>query len=208
MTLVKICGITDLNDARTAASLGADLLGFNFYPLSPRYIDPKNARQIVDELNGKAVTVGVFVNESVDLVLKIADESNVDMIQLHGDETAEYIQEIRKRCGRRVIKAIRPTAGSDPEMFAGCDADAILIDSYSPHLYGGTGDVSDWKAARNAAAIFPKIFLAGGLTPENIRSAIESVRPYGVDVASGVEAEKGRKDPKKMRDLIRIAKET
>lgn len=208
MTIVKICGITNVHDATMATDLGADLLGFNFFPGSPRFISAEKAKEIVGEIGSRSETVGVFVNEKVDLILKIADESNVDTIQLHGDETNAYIKEIRKRCGRSVIKAWRPTGEFDRGIFDGSDADAILIDSYSPHLYGGTGEVSNWKAAGKAAAIFPKVFLAGGLNPENVGAAIETVRPYAVDAASGVEAEKGRKDMKKLRDFIRIAKET
>lgn len=207
MTVIKICGITDLEDAKMAADLGADMLGFNFYPASPRFIDPAKTKEIIEELGGRVGTVGVFVNEPVDLVLRTAGEANVDTIQLHGDETPEYVREIRKKCGLKVIKAFRVLRDTDLRALDGYGVDAILLDSYSRDLYGGTGELSDWEAARQAVSTFPKVFLAGGLNAENVKFAIETVRPYAVDVASGVEAAKGRKDPIKLRDFIRNARE-
>ena len=206
MTVVKICGITNTDDARIATDLGADMIGFNFFTGSPRYIAPKTAAEIVEAIGRDVDTVGVFVNEDVDLVLNIADKTGIKAIQLHGDETPDHVRMIRKKSDLKIIKALRFSGPLEAENFDPYDADAFLVDSYSPHRYGGTGELSDWDTAREAVAVYPRVFLAGGLTPANVGSAISIVRPFGVDVASGVESSDRRKDPEKLRDFIHNAK--
>ncbi len=206
MTVVKICGITNLDDARIAAMLGADALGFNFYTKSPRFISPDATREIINEIGESVVTVGVFVNEPVERVQRVASETDIDMIQFHGDETAGYVEECKKRCGLEVIKAFRISEASDLSTIEDYPIDFILIDAYSPILYGGTGEKTDWDLAQRFAEEHPKVYLAGGLNAENVKIAIQTVRPYAVDVASGVESVRGQKDHKKLEEFIRNAK--
>ncbi|CAN5330317.1 phosphoribosylanthranilate isomerase [soil metagenome] len=206
MTFIKICGITNLDDARVAAAFGADSLGFNFYTKSPRFIAHGAAREIINEVGESVMTVGVFVNEPVERVQQMASEADIGMIQLHGDETAEYVKEIKKRCGLEVIKAFRISQASEIGMIDDFAADDILLDAYSPILYGGSGETTDWGLARRFAEAHPKVYLAGGLNAENVKIAIKTVRPFAVDVASGVESVNGRKDQKKLEEFIRNAK--
>ena len=198
MVKLKVCGITSLADAQAAVAAGAEFLGFNFYRPSPRYIAPERAREIIDQLPETTISVGVFVNESSpDEVLAIVEKAGIELAQLHGDETPEYCARVGSD---RVIKALR--AGADFEAVRVCDypAAAILLDAYDAKLYGGTGKTTNWEAAR-AAARLVKLFLAGGLGPENISAAIGAVDPYAVDVNSGVESAPGRKDHEKLRRL-------
>ncbi len=208
MTFVKICGITNLDDARIAAGFGADAMGFNFYTESSRYIAPEAAKEIILEVGASVRTVGVFVNAPLERVQKVVSEANLDMIQLHGNETAQYVKEIKKRCGLEVIKAFRISNDSDPSVINDYHADAILLDANSPNFYGGSGETADWDLARQVAEAHPRVYLAGGLNVENVNRAIETVRPYAVDVASGVETVKGRKDHKKLAEFIRNAKDS
>lgn len=206
--LVKICGITRPEDAAAAIELGADLLGFNFYQESPRYITPKSAREIISGLPSGVTSVGIFVNETVESIRRIAIEAGLNAIQLHGDEDAGFITRLRAVCGVEVIKAIRlrPGIEVDPHNYSG--ASALLVDSHSEGSFGGTGKLADWSVAfeLGAAASLP-IFLAGGLTPENVAEAVRAVRPYAVDVASGVESAPGKKDASMVAAFIKAAKE-
>ena len=217
MTLVKICGITNLDDAHQAVEYGADILGFNFYSSSPRYIAPGTAKHIDERIRAKAAvkTVGVFVNEQLDRVLETAILANIDFIQLHGDESPNYVENVRDNSGLGIIKAFRvneqlriadlkeyPLTSELYDEMSG-----ILLDAYSPSVYGGSGLVVDWEFAMAAANDLFRVYLAGGLNPENVRQAIERVRPFAVDVASGVESSPGKKDPKKVAAFIRAAKE-
>jgi phosphoribosylanthranilate isomerase len=205
MVFVKICGITNLDDALAAVDAGADALGFNFYTGSSRFITTSAARSIIEKLPAGVLTVGVFVNESgPEDVGRMAEEAGVGAVQLHGDESPAYCEALRSRF---LIKAL--LAGQDfvPESVLDYRADAILLDAFDPHARGGTGRVFDWQLARRTAQLVPKLFLAGGLTAENIAQAIAVASPYAVDACSGVECAPGRKDALRVRAFIKAAKE-
>ncbi len=196
---LKVCGITSIEDAREAIDCGAQYLGFNFYRPSPRFIEPASARAIIEQLPRTVTTVGIFVNEPrPENVVVLMHESGVQMAQLHGDEDAAYC---RRVSAERVIKAMRVAEDFDPKVVSGFPARAILLDAFDKNLYGGTGKTTNWQLARQAAKL-ANIFLAGGLSPENIVEAIRTVEPFAVDVNSGVEVEPGRKDAAKLRGLM------
>jgi len=199
MVQVKICGITSLADAMLAAAAGADLLGFNFYPPSPRYVEPRLVREILGELSSafQITPVGVFVNESAARVREISAQSGVSLVQLHGDESPEFCREL----GLRTIKAVRVASAEDAEKAAGYEVEALLVDSKTP-VFGGSGIRPDWRLAERIARRFPRVILAGGLTPDNVAAAIAAVKPWGVDAASGVEKEPGVKDLELVRKFI------
>lgn len=205
MTKVKICGITSLADAAMASRAGADILGFNFYPGSPRYISPAMAGEIVVEL-AAIKTAGVFVNEELERVLEIAKEAHIDMIQLHGDEDPAFVKAVRSLSDLEVIKVFRLAPAFSAAEIADFETDAILLDAFSKDLYGGSGKRADRTLSCDIAAAHSRVFLAGGLTPANVREAIDIVKPYGVDAASGVESEPGRKDISKVESFIRNVK--
>lgn len=207
MTLVKICGITNLEDAKQAVTSGADMLGFNFYEKSPRYIAPDSARHIIDTIVGTAKSVGVFVNEQPARLLQITVDSFIDIVQFHGNETGDDLDLIRDNFSLDVIKALRTSADMAQTHFEDYGEAAFLLDGYSPGKYGGTGTVADWEAARLVVEKGHTVYLAGGLNPENVADAVRYVRPYAVDVASGVESSPGKKDPKKVAAFILAAKE-
>jgi phosphoribosylanthranilate isomerase len=207
---VKICGIINFGDARAAIEAGADLLGFNFYPKSPRYIAPEKAREIAAQIRSGGqgpLLVGVFVNSPLEEVRSILKIAQIDLAQLHGDEPVQVVEQL-SGCG---FKALRPTSETeaeiDAEWFApyGPLAPALLIDAYRKDQYGGTGHAADWSIATKLAQQYP-ILLAGGLTPENVAEAVKQVRPWGVDVASGVEVLPGKKDVEKMRLFMENAR--
>jgi phosphoribosylanthranilate isomerase len=194
---VKICGITRVQDADLAVELGATALGFIFWPASPRFIAPNDAREIVQRLSAKVTTVGVFVNEPVELVRQIMDVAGLDVAQLHGAESPEYCRQLRPA----PIKALAMKNGDfltvgafDPDVL-------ILLDTHDPARHGGTGRTVDWKAARKVAVARPTI-LSGGLNAGNVGVAIESVEPYGIDVSSGVESSPGVKDAARLRSFF------
>lgn len=208
---VKICGITNLEDAQQALEAGADELGFNFYPQSKRYISPEDARSIVDTLTGGNRNIGVFVNESHENVVKIAQFVGLDGIQLHGDEGDLYILELKEKTRCFVIKAFRVSPTFQVSDALDWDMDYPLFDAYSPKEFGGTGQAFDWEnVAGDIFLSFPyQAYLAGGLTPENVSEAIRTVEMlYAVDVASGVESSPGKKDHEKVAAFIKAAKET
>lgn len=204
---VKICGITNWTDARQAVADGADILGFNFYAGSPRYIRPAKAKAIVRRLPKRISVVGVFVNESEQKMLEIARAVGLDAIQLHGDELPAAVRRLRRsRPAINVIKAIRvrkSSAARELRRFDG--ASALLLDGFDRRARGGTGKTFDWDIARRAKR-YGRIFLAGGLTPRNVGEAIRAAQPYAVDVCSGVEATPGKKDAARMKDLMRAVK--
>lgn len=200
MVRVKICGITNLEDALAATDYGADALGFVFYEKSPRYITPNKAKDIISELPPFITTVGVFVNEKPDRMKEIMNFAGIDILQLHGEEPPGECS-----IWHRVIKAFRVRDFSDLNPLENYKVSAYLLDTYSPESYGGTGQIFNWDIAVDAKR-FGKIILSGGLNAENIEKAIIYVRPYGVDVSSGVEEEKGKKDLKKMKEFIKKAK--
>ncbi len=205
MVFVKICGITNLEDALAAVDAGADALGFNFYTGSSRFIAPAAARCIIEKLPAAVLSVGVFVNESSpDEVERVALAAGVGAVQLHGDESPDYCRAIR---GSFLIKALRAGAGFVPERALEYRADAILLDTFDQHTRGGTGRVFDWQLARRTRELVPKLFLAGGLTVENIAQAIAVTSPYAVDACSSLECAPGRKDALRVRAFIKAAKE-
>lgn len=195
---LKICGITSLADARAAIDCGAQYLGFNFYRPSPRYIAPPDARRIIEQLPRTIISAGIFVNEPQPAnVLELLRTSGAQWAQLHGDETADYCAQVG---AERVIKALRVGPEFQPREVLDYPAAAILLDAYDKNLYGGTGRTANWELAREAARL-AKIFLAGGLSPENIVAAVCAVAPFAVDVNSGVEHAPGRKDIAKLHKL-------
>jgi phosphoribosylanthranilate isomerase len=199
---VKICGITNLKDAHHASACGADALGLVFYPGSPRFIEPEQARRIIAELPPLVTTVGLFVNESPARIREVVAHCGLDTVQLHGDEEPDQCS--YPPC--RVIKALRLHDQLGDEVFAAYRVAALLLDAYVPQQFGGTGQRCDWQRAALVAARH-RVILAGGLNPENVAKAVRQVRPYGVDVSSGVEIQPGKKDPEKVARFIRLAKE-
>jgi phosphoribosylanthranilate isomerase len=200
MTRVKVCGITNLEDALSALEAGADMLGFNFYARSPRYVSPDAARKIIERLAAGVSCVGVFVNEPAPAdVERIAREAGLGAVQLHGDETPEYCQSLR---GLTTIKALRVGADYDVESAAAYGTDSVLLDAYVAGARGGTGHTFDWTLATLTRERVTKLFLAGGLNPNNVATAVTAVRPYAVDVCSGVETSPGRKSPQLMRRFV------
>jgi phosphoribosylanthranilate isomerase len=204
MTFIKICGITNIDDARAAVAAGADALGFNFYTPSPRYIAPPAACEIVEQLPSSILTVGVFVNEETpESVKKIASEAGVTAFQLHGDESPAYCRELSDRY---VIKTLTVSGDFDIEMVQHYDVKAIMLDTRDNNLRGGTGRVFDWSVAIEVNKVAAKLFLAGGLSPENISEAIELVRPYAVDACSALEDRPGIKNHDRMRAFVELAR--
>jgi phosphoribosylanthranilate isomerase len=232
-TYVKICGITNLEDARIALQAGADLLGFILYPKSPRYIDAERIKAIVEEIREQEEIidwrpqlptphpphptphppqpkfVGIFVNEPVEHIAAILDQTGLDYAQLHSDEAPDSLRQLH----RRAFKALRPTSHAEALAEAARFAPlgpptgpALMIDAYDATAYGGTGKVADWHAAAAVAAHYPGLLLAGGLTPDNVTAAIRTVQPWGVDVSSGVERAPGRKDHAKVRAFVAAVK--
>lgn len=204
MTRVKICGLTNLADAQFAADCGADFLGFVFYPPSPRYVSPEQVQEIVQSLIPETLKprlVGVFVNQSADFIRRTLDECRLHLAQLHGDESAEFTAQF----GGRAFKAVNPQSLAEAETAAEAfiipPDGFILLDAFHPTLRGGSGLTADWAVAAQIA-VRRKILLAGGLTPENVAQAVQAVTPWAVDVSSGVEASKGRKDPEKVKAFI------
>lgn len=198
MVRVKICGITRLDDALLAIELGATALGFVFWRKSPRVIDPDLAAAISEQLPPHVSTVGVFVDQPVDEIRRTAETARVSAVQLHGDEPLDY----SRRLLQPVIKAVPVGQGFVPESVDAIPEEiTVLLDAHDPIRRGGTGRTIDWTLARAAAERRP-LFLSGGLTPENIRQAVTQVRPYGVDLSSGVESSPGVKDPNRLRALF------
>lgn len=203
---IKICGITNLEDARVAVDAGADALGFNFYARSSRYISPVDARAIVERLPDEVMSVGVFVNEGEpEDVARIAEQAGLKAVQLHGDESPEYCRVLRDRF---VIKALGVGEGFVPESAREFETDAILLDAFSGSARGGTGRVVDWSVAREVRERVPKLFLAGGLSVENVALAMAAVAPYAVDACSSLERVPGRKDAGRVRAFITAARKT
>lgn len=201
VTLVKICGIASVADAGVAVDAGADLIGLIFYPPSPRYVTPEQAGAIVAALPAELPAVGVFVNESFETITQVARQSGVSRVQLHGNESPELCRRLPWRC----IKAFRFTEQVQPELMAHYPVDAFLIEGFHGELYGGGGVKADWHRVASLHG-YGRIFLAGGLTPDNVREAIDVVQPYAVDVCSGVEATPGIKDAAKVRAFVERAK--
>jgi phosphoribosylanthranilate isomerase len=215
---IKICGITRLEDAIFIARCGADALGFIFYPKSPRYITPQQAKKIIDELPvhhqgqdpiaarspimspnpGRITTIGVFVNEDSEIVQEIASFCALDLLQLHGGESAAYCRHFPPE---RIIKAVALRTADDLRQIRDFPCRAILVDAYAPQRHGGTGRTANWELAAQAKNAAPLI-LSGGLHAGNIRKALAAVKPDAVDINSGVETSPGVKDHNKIREII------
>ena len=203
MIFVKICGITRIDDALAAAALGARALGFNFYKKSKRYISPDDAKKIINKLPGHILKVGLFVNSSESEVREIDEKLELDLLQFHGDETPDFC----KKFGDKVIRAFRLENENQLDEIKKYDfARMIIVDAAVAGQYGGTGILSDRALAIKAKEIGIPLLLAGGLTPENVKEAIEEVKPFGVDVAGGVENNAGVKDTEKIRAFMRAAR--
>jgi phosphoribosylanthranilate isomerase len=198
MVRVKICGITNLEDALMAVEAGADALGFVFFRGSPRFLSPENAAAIICRLPAFVQTVGLFVNEESATVNSVADQCGLDLVQLHGEESPDYCAAVK----RRIIKAFRVKDASSLVAMPRYHVAACLLDAWSPAAPGGTGTTFNWDIAARAAALQP-IILAGGLTPENVAEAVATVKPYAVDVSSGVESAPGKKDAGLVSRFIR-----
>ena len=196
----KICGVRTLEEAQAAVDAGADALGFNFWPQSARYIEPHAAREVITGLSPIVCTVGVFVNEEANRIVDIASELGLSAVQLHGDESPEFCEQLGSI---KTIKAIRVGQDFDLSVIENYRVDMVLLDSSIEGSYGGTGRRFDWRIAIEAKHLAP-IILAGGLTTENVWEAITHVRPAAIDVCSGVEAEPGRKDLDKLRQFMAV----
>ena len=197
ITKVKICGITNYEDAAAAMHLGADLLGFNFCRASPRYVAPAQAAGIINKLPAFVDVAGVFVNSPLEEIREIASQCRLDWIQLHGDESSEFCRWLAYD-SVKTMKALRIKDTADLEQVNRYYTDAILLDAYDPARYGGTGVTFDWNIIGH---IGRRIFLAGGVNPSNAAAAVE-LGVYGIDVCSGVESAPGKKDHKKMKALF------
>ena len=203
MTKVKICGITNLDDALVACEAGADALGFNFAPeakTKSRYIAPEAARRIAEQLPPFVSAVAVCVNEPVERLIEYLEWA--DWVQLHGEERPDQYAKV----AARAIKAFRSAPGFEAEQMKASPAAVYLLDAWSRERRGGTGKTADWDLARHAAALGKPLILAGGLTPDNVADAVRAVRPYAVDTAGGVEGAPGKKDHERLRAFIRNAK--
>lgn len=204
MTKIKICGIKTINDALAAIDAGADYLGFNFYPKSVRFIEKQVCVEITSVLKKEfpqIKLVGVFVNSSVEEVKIIMETCSLDLVQLHGDETPEMLNAL----DGRAFKAFRGIPESVDE-FARSESPAFLVDASVNGAYGGTGVTADWDGAAELAKKYP-LLLAGGLTPENVAEAVRRVKPWGVDVASGVESAPGEKDARKIKAFVQAVRD-
>ncbi len=206
MVRIKICGITDKDDAFKAVKFGADALGFVFTKKSPRYVSPSRARNIISILPPFITMVGVFVNERQGAVNDIISFAGLNAVQLHGDEDPQYVSRL-KRGNCQVIKAFRVGAGFDFSSINKYDVNGILFDAYQDDAFGGTGKTFNWELLRQADIKKPYI-LSGGLNQENILEAVTLLKPYAVDVSTGVEAEPGKKDHRKMMSFIQNARIT
>lgn len=199
MTKIKICGITNKEDAIEASRLDVDILGFNFYRKTKRYVEPKIAKDIINELPQSIAKAGVFVDEDAEKVLEIAESCSLDMLQFHGDEKADYCA--RFEGSYKVIKAFRIKDKNSLKNVNDYDVDFYLLDTYSDKSKGGTGESFDRGIIEGFEFLKP-VILSGGLTPANVASAMRSIAPYGVDVASGVEKSPGKKDLNLMKKFV------
>lgn len=209
--IIKICGLKTIKNSLTACQAGADMLGFNFYEPSPRYITIDTCREIITEIKAtypEISCVGVFVNHSPDDVKYIISETGLDLAQLSGSEAPADLEQY----GPSAYKTLRPVTWQEAQkaikaLHTRITPPAFLLDKFQKGAYGGTGKTGDWKLAAEIAKDH-SFLLAGGLNPENVAAAIQGVKPWGVDVASGVETERGKKDPEKIKTFIQTARTT
>jgi phosphoribosylanthranilate isomerase len=197
VTKIKFCGITELDDAERAVAMDAWAIGLIFWPQSPRRCDPNAAAEIAAAVKRRVEVAGVFVNATLDHVAEMADGVGLTMLQLHGDEGPVYCAEAARRTGCKIIKAVRVRSGADVQAQSSFHTDYHLLDSYTPSVPGGSGETFAWELARAHRGKIP-VILSGGLNPDNVGDAIATVRPFAVDVASGVERAPGKKDPEKL----------
>ena len=197
ITKVKICGLTNYDDAIAAMDMGADLLGFNFYPDSPRYVTPEQATDIINKLPGFIGTAGVFVNASIERIHETNAVCQLDWVQLHGDEDPDFCRSLLSH-NVKTMKAIRVKDQTDIERANSFFTDAVLLDAFDPDKYGGTGLTFDWNVIGH---IGKRVFLAGGINPDNAAAAVR-LGVYGIDVCSGIESGPGKKDHGKMKKLF------
>jgi phosphoribosylanthranilate isomerase len=197
ITKVKICGITNVDDAVAAMDMGADMLGFNFYPDSPRYVTPEQATDIINKLPAFIDTAGVFVNASIEHIHETNAVCQLDWVQLHGDEDPDFCRSLLSH-NVKTMKAIRVKDQTDIERADSFFTDAVLLDAFDPDKYGGTGLTFDWNVIGH---ISKRVFLAGGINPDNAAAAVK-LGVYGIDVCSGIEAEPGKKNHRKMKKLF------
>ncbi len=202
-TRVKICGVTNVADALDAAGAGADMIGLNFYEKSPRYLTLAAAAEIARALPPFVQRVGVFVNPAEEFVTRAIGECGMNLLQFHGDETSEFCTQF----GLMSLKAVRVRDAESLEQLANFQTDAFLLDAYSSGGLGGTGEKFNWELAVAAQKFGKPIFLAGGLTPENVAAAVRRVQPFAVDVSSGVESAPGKKDAAKVRAFIQAVRQ-
>ncbi len=201
-TWIKICGITRAEDALAAAELGADAIGLNFYSQSPRSITLQEAAAIVKDLPQKIEVVALFVNPDAEFVYQLVKSNLIDLLQFHGDESPEFCEQFSTPYMKAI--AVKDSRKLNDDLAQYNSAKYILLDSYDPDLHGGTGKTFDWEKTRQlAGSQQARLVLAGGLHADNVQTAIRAVRPFGVDVSSGVEASKGIKDLSKMKSFIR-----
>jgi phosphoribosylanthranilate isomerase len=208
--LVKICGITNLEDAELAVSSGAWAIGMVFHSESPRSCDPETAVEIGAALKRRLELVGVFVNEPLDELVNLAEGASLSIVQLHGDEGPAYCQEVARRTGLKVIKAARVRDAASVRALLAYRTDFHMLDAYVPGRHGGTGERFDWSLAAQHSGFGSRsipLILSGGIKPENVAEAIATVHPFAIDVSSGVEAEPRRKDPNKLRLLFESVRE-
>jgi phosphoribosylanthranilate isomerase len=204
MTKVKVCGMTNLADAEHATAPGAWAIGLIHHPDSPRHVAPDVAEEIGAALKRRCEIAGVFVNSTLDEVIDAAERENLTLLQFHGEEGPAFCVEARRRTGAKVIKAMRINSAADVQAAETFRTDFHLFDAYWHGIHGGTGKSFDWDLVTKRRSKVPMI-LAGGLTPDNVADAIELVKPYAVDVVSGVEAEPGRKDHAKVEAFLTAA---
>jgi len=203
---IKICGITRKEDALLASKLGAWAVGFIFVKNTPRYISPENAAEIIEILPRNIEKIGVFADISLEKINNIAIETKITKIQLHGKESPEFCENLAKLTGKEIIKAIRVKSEDDLKLITQYKdkVSFVLLDSYCENNLGGTGKIFDWEIAKKAKEYGIPIILAGGLNPDNAKQAYEIVKPYALDISSGVEVSKGIKDPEKLRKLFTL----
>lgn len=209
MPKIKICGITNYEDALNAVKLGASYIGLNFYKKSPRYIKENDAKKIVGKLPKNVKKVGVFVNENLKTIKKIVDNIDLDIIQLHGSENPNYCQKLKKETKKEIIKAFRIKNGIKINEIRSkikkYYVDYYMFDTYKKGMFGGTGKTFNWNIL-DIKSLKKKFFLSGGLNSENVKEAIKIAKPFAVDVSSSVEEKPGKKDYKKMKEFISIVK--
>lgn len=194
---IKICGITNLQDAQAAVEMGADILGFNFYPQSPRYIETNKAEKIISNLPGFVDTAGVFVNANRPDIRTLTDSGMLNWVQFHGDETSEFCSQFNA-WNLRTIKAVRVRSIEDIDQAQDFETHSLLFDAFDPNQYGGTGKTFNWSLLKKYPG---RVFLAGGINPDNVLNALQT-DVYGIDICSGIESEPGKKDHTKMQQLF------